>query len=51
MLDGAVGSFEVVGVRVGLCVGSKGLLCAVARRTLGDGLVVRTLGSGASGNR
>jgi hypothetical protein len=35
-----VGSCEVDGVRVGLCVGGGGLLCAAARSTLGDGLVV-----------
>ena len=46
---GAVGSCEVVGVRVGLCVGGGGLLRAAARSTLGDGLVVGTLGSGAAG--
>ncbi len=36
----AVGSCEVVGVQVGLCVGGGGLLHAAARSTLGDGLVV-----------
>ena len=44
-----MGSCEVVGVRVGLCVGGGGLLRAAARSTLGDGLVVGTLGSGAAG--
>ena len=48
---GAVGSCEVVGVRVGLCVGGGGLLRAAVRSTLGDGLVVGTLGSGAAGIR
>ena len=50
-LGGAVGSCEVVGVRVGLCVGGGGLLRAAARSTLGDGLVVGTLGSGVAGIR
>ncbi len=40
-LGGAVGSCEVVGVRVGL-------LHAAACSTLGDGLVVGTLGSGSA---
>ncbi len=51
MLASAVGSFEVVGVRVGLCMGGRGLLRATARSTLGDGIVVCTLGSGVVGNR
>jgi len=46
-----VGSCEVVGVRVGLCVGGGGLLRAAARSTLGDGLVAGTLSSGAAGIR
>ena len=46
-----MGSCEVVGVRVGLCVGGGGLLRAAARSTLGDGLVAGTLGSGAAGIR
>ncbi len=46
-----MGSCEVVGVRVGLCVGGGGLLHAAARSTLGDGLVAGTLGSGAAGIR
>jgi hypothetical protein len=50
-LVGAVGSFEVVGVRVGLGMGGGGLLCATTRSTLGDGLVVGTLVSGIVGNR
>ena len=50
-LGGAVGSCEVVGVRVGLCVGGGGLLRAATRSTLGDGLVAGTLGSGAAGIR
>jgi hypothetical protein len=49
-LVGAVGSFEVVGVRVGLGMGGGGLLRATARSTLGDGLVVGTLVSGVAGN-
>jgi len=44
-----VGSCEVVGVRVGLCVGGGELLRAAARITLGDGLVAGTLGSCAAG--
>ena len=48
-LSGAVVSCEVVGVRVGLCVGGGGLLRAAARSTLGDGLVAGTLGSCAAG--
>ncbi len=48
---GAVGSCEVVGVRVVLCVGSGGLLRAAARSTRGDGLVAGTLGSGVAGIR
>jgi hypothetical protein len=51
MLAGAVRSFEVVGVRVGLCMGGAVLLRVRARSTLGDGLVVGTLGSGVAGNR
>ena len=35
-----MGSCEVVGVRVGLCVGGGGLLRAAARSTLGDGVTV-----------
>ena len=35
-----MGSCDVVGFRVGLCVGGGGLLRAAARSTLGDGLVV-----------
>ena len=50
-LVGAVGSFEVVGVQVGLGMGGGGLLSATARSTLGDGLVVGTLISGGVGNR
>ena len=50
-LGGAVGSCEVVGVRVGLCVGGGGLLRVAARSTLGDGLVASTLGSGVAGIR
>ena len=50
-LGGAVGSCEVVGVRVGLCVGGRGLLHVAARSTLGDGLVSGTLGPGAAGIR
>ena len=50
-LVGAVGSFEVVGVRVRLGIGSGGLLRATARSTLGDGFVVCTLASGIAGNR
>jgi hypothetical protein len=50
-LVGAVGSFEVVGVRVGLGMGGGRLLRATARSTLGDGLVVGTLVSGIAGNR
>ena len=50
-LVGAVGSFEVVGVQVGLGMGGGGLLRATARSTLGDGLVVDTLVSGIVGNR
>ncbi len=50
-LGGAVGSCEVVGVRVGLCVGDGGLLRAAARSTFGDGLVAGTLGSGTAGIR
>ena len=46
-----MGSCEVVGVRVGLCVGGGGLLCVAARSTRGDGLVAGTLGSGAAGIR
>ena len=46
-----MGSCEVVGVRVGLCVGGGGLLRAAARSTLGDGLVAGTLGSGTVGIR
>jgi hypothetical protein len=46
-----VGSCEVVGVQVGLCIGGGGLLRATARSTLGDGLVAGTLGSGAAGIR
>ena len=48
---GAVGSFEVVGVQVGLGMGGGGLLRAMARSTLGDGLVVGTLVSGVVCNR
>ena len=47
-LGGAVGSWEVVGVRVGLYVGGGGLLRAAARSTLGDGLVTGTLCSCAA---
>ena len=47
----AMGSFEVVGVRVGLGMGGGGLLRATTRSTLGDGLVVGTLISGVVGNR
>ena len=50
-LVGALGSFEVVGVQVGLGMGGGGLLRATARSTLGDGLVVGTLVSGVVGNR
>jgi len=50
-LGGAVGSCEVVGIRVGLCVGGGGLLRAAARSTLGDGLVAGTLGSCVVGIR
>jgi len=50
-LGGAVGSCEVVGIRVGLYVGGGGLLRAAARSTLGDGLVAGTLGSCAAGIR
>ena len=50
-LVGAVGSFEVVGVRVGLGMGGGRLLRATVRSTLGDGLVVGTLVSGIVGNR
>ncbi len=50
-LGGAVGSCEVVGIRVGLCVGGGGLLRAAARSTLGNGLVAGTLGSGTAGIR
>ena len=50
-LVGVMGSFEVVGVRVGLGMGGGGLLRATARSTLGDGLVVGTLVSGIVGNR
>ncbi len=50
-LVGAVGSFEVVGVRVGLSMGGGRSLCATARSTLGDGLVVGTLVSGVASNR
>ena len=50
-LVGAVGSFEVVGVRVGLSMGGGGLLCATACSTLGDGLVIGTLVSGVASNR
>jgi len=50
-LASAVGSFEVVGARVGLCMGGAVLLRARACITLGDGLVVGTLGSGVVGNR
>ncbi len=42
-LGGAVGSWEVVGVRVGLYIGGGGLLRAAARSTLSDGLVAGTL--------
>jgi len=45
-----VGSCEVVGIRVGLCVGGGGLSCVVARSTLGA-LAAGTLGSGAAGIR
>ena len=48
---GVVGSFEVVGVRVGLGMGGGGLLRVTARSTLTDGLVVGTLVSGFAGNR
>ena len=44
-----MGSCEVVGIRLGLCVGGGGLLRAAARSTLGDGLVASTLGSCAAG--
>ncbi len=50
-LVGAVGSYEVVGVRVGLGMGGGGILRATARSTLGDGLVVGTLVSGVAANR
>ena len=50
-LGGAVGSCEVVGIRVGLCIGGGGLLRVAARSTLGDGLVSGTLGPGAAGIR
>jgi hypothetical protein len=50
-LVGAVGSFEVVGVQVGLGMGGGGVLRATARSTLGDGLVVGNLVSGVVGNR
>ena len=50
-LVGAVGSFEVVGVRVGLGMGGGGILRVTARSTLGDGLVVGTLIYGIAGNR
>ena len=46
-----MGSCEVVGVQVGLCVGGGGLLRAAVHSTLGDGLVAGTLGSGAAGIR
>ena len=49
-LVGAVGSFEVVGVRIGLGMGGGRLLRATACSTLGDGLVVGTLVSGVVGN-
>ena len=39
-VGGAVGPCDVVGVRVGLCIGGGGLLRAAARSTLGDGPVV-----------
>ena len=41
----------MVGVGVGLRMGGAVLLRARARSTLGDGLVVGTLGSGVAGNR
>ena len=50
-LVGAVGSFEVVGIQVGLGMGGGGLLRATVRSTLGDGLVVSNLVSGIAGNR
>ena len=50
-LGGVVGSCEVVGIRVGFCVGGGGLLRVAARSTLSDGLVAGTLGSGAAGIR
>ena len=50
-LVSAVGSFEVVGVRIGLGMGSGGLLRVTAHSTLGDGLLVGTLVSGVAGNR
>jgi hypothetical protein len=46
----AVGSFEVVGVQVGLSMGGGGLLRATARSILGDGLVIGTLVSGVASN-
>ena len=49
-LVGAMGSFEVVGVRVGLSMGGGGLLRATARSPFGDGLVIGTLVSGIVGN-
>ena len=45
-----MGSFEVVGVQVGLGMGGGGLLRATVRSALGDGLVVGTLVSGVVGN-
>jgi hypothetical protein len=50
-LVGTVGSFEVVGVRVGLGMGGGGLLRVTAHSTLGDGLLVGALVSGVAGNR
>ena len=49
-LVGAMGSFEVVGVLVGLGMGGGGLSRATVRSPLGDGLVVGTLVSGVVGN-
>ena len=46
-----MGSCEVVGVRVGLYVGGRGLLRAAVQSTFVDGLVAGTHGSCAAGIR
>ncbi len=51
MFEGAVGSCNVVGIRVRVHFGGGAIVCALACITLGDGPSVGNLVSGMVGNR